>query len=145
MQLKDGPHDVVYFFRKPTFPVQISIDGTSNVLLTVAILLDTGASLNLTNKESLQSAWKEAIEPIKVHKLWMVNSQVVNVEGIIYLIIHIGNLRVRNWFEIDKKMNVEVLLEHRFWTIYTLDITILTRFRSLTLEPGCNHYEKDSN
>lgn len=43
VQFDDGPHDVASFFRKLTNLVRLPIGATSNALLTVVRLLDTGA------------------------------------------------------------------------------------------------------
>lgn len=47
VQIDDVPHDVSSFFCKATYLFKISIVVTSNALLTVASLHDTGAAPNL--------------------------------------------------------------------------------------------------
>lgn len=52
----DGPHIVTSFFRRPDYRVKMFIGATWNASLTVASLLDIGASLNLIQRYFLPQA-----------------------------------------------------------------------------------------
>lgn len=64
VQFKDRPPDVPSIFRKAANCIKILIGFTSNVLLTVASLLDMGAGQNLIIKGFLQ-AWRESTTLIR--------------------------------------------------------------------------------
>lgn len=56
VQLADGPYDAVLFICKETYCIQVYVRISSNAILTVACLVDTGAGPNLVNKDFLSHA-----------------------------------------------------------------------------------------
>lgn len=91
----NGPHEADYFFRKPTFRVQILIGVTSNSLFTVEILLDKLVRPNLMDKEFLSRAWKESVKPNKAPQLRTVNYEIVNMNGFIPLFLDLEDVHLR--------------------------------------------------
>lgn len=88
----------------------ISTGVTSNVLLTVGSLLDSGASPNLVSKDFLLQAWKDSIKSIQSLQLQAANGEVVNKEGIEPLLICIGDLGVCTLSVIVVNLAVDVLV-----------------------------------
>lgn len=114
MEFEDGQHEVASFIRKPTCRVKISVAVSSNALLTVTGLLDTGAGLNLSNRGFQLQAWEDTIKSIRTLHLRISNSKFVNVEGIVPLFIQIGDLLVRTWFGTVASLSVDVLIRTSF-------------------------------
>lgn len=88
-------HDVTSFFCQATYGVKTSIVVTSNDLLTVPVLLDTGAGPNLINKDLLQPAWTESVKSIQSSLLRTAIRKVMNVKKIVPLFLCIGDIHVR--------------------------------------------------
>lgn len=98
-----------YFCRAP-YLVKVLISVTSNALLTMASLLDTGTGSNFIIKTFLLLAWKESVESTQSLQLLTASRKVVYEEGIVPLLIFSGDLPVRAGFQIVKSPAVDELL-----------------------------------
>lgn len=54
----------------------------------------------MVSKDFLPHAWRKSSKSIKSSPFHTMNREVVSVEGIVLLLIQVGNLRVRSWFEV---------------------------------------------
>lgn len=105
---------IASFFRKPTYRVRISVGVTSQSMMTVASLFDTGAGPNLVNKSFIPRNWHRYVEPIEQPQLRTATREHVNVEGVIPMFVRIGDLRVRAWFGVVENLAVDILVGTSF-------------------------------
>lgn len=106
--------DVASFIRKATYCVRISVRISSNAVLTVASLLNTGARPNPVNKNFLQSAWRKSLKTIRSPPLRPANCEVGFVEVIVPLFVRMANLTVLAWFGVVQNLAVDVVLGTSF-------------------------------
>lgn len=93
----EGLHDSI-ISDKPTYCIWISISITSSSLMTVAILLVTGSSLNLVKKGIPLPRLKESIKSTKWPALRTSNREIANDEVIMLFILLCRDLHVRAKF-----------------------------------------------
>lgn len=80
VRLNDGPYDVASLFQKATQCLQICQGISSDAVLTMPSLSDTGAGPNLVSNEFVPPAWRESMEQIKLSPFRIANSEGVCVK-----------------------------------------------------------------
>lgn len=109
-----GSYDLASFFCNATYRIQTSVSISSKSMLTVARLVLTGISPNLVNKNFLPLVWRKSVKTIRSPPLHTLNCEVVSVDGIVPLFVHLGDLRVCTWFGVVDNLAVNLLLGTSF-------------------------------
>lgn len=94
------------FFCRPTCPICISINILTSKLLTVEILLYTGAGQNLTKRSFCPRSWHNHTNPTSSPNMWTPTKQSVRIDGII---------RVLEYWWPPWKRQVWICLESCHW------------------------------
>lgn len=71
---------------------RLSLGIKSIMLLRVASLLDTGAGPNLINESFLPNKWYDHIKSATPSNLRTANTETVNIDGMIPMLVRIGYL-----------------------------------------------------
>lgn len=101
-------------FLQGDLSCRISVDISSNFMVHVASLVNTGAGPNFVNTGFLRPEWRDSMKTIKSPPLGTANCKVASIEGIVSLLVHIGELRLQDWFGIVQNLSVAVLLGTSF-------------------------------
>lgn len=134
VQCDGSAKDLISFFCKLFYCIQISNGYPTNTSLTVAILLNTGASPSLINLDLLLSTWKDSVKSIKALQLQAASSKIVNQEVVVLVLICVGDLQVPTWFGIVKNFVVNVFLRTSFFNKCVREILPLQKKSSLGIE-----------
>ena len=102
--LKDGQH---------LLPASIGQDATT--MLTTAVLLDTGATINLISERFVPKVWRSSMQPYRGRGVKTANKLSLDVQGVIRLKVIIGDLRVNVWFGVSKTVAKRVILGTPFY------------------------------
>lgn len=126
---EEGIYGIPSFFRKLTYLVRITVGITSQAMMTVTRLLDSGSGPNLVSKSFLLHKSQKYVRPVKQPQLRTTNCEPVNLEGTVRMFVHIGNLHARVSFEVVENLAVDLLLGPSF-----IDRCIQMHLRSGTQE-----------
>lgn len=102
------------FLPQATNRDKISVGFTSNSLLTVQSLFDTGARPNIISEYSSPPTWRESAKFIELPELRTANQKVINNEGVVPLSVSTGLLGALAGIEISKSVAVDTLLGTSF-------------------------------
>lgn len=67
----------------------------------MGFILDTAADPDSMTEDFLPEAWRHSIKSIKSPDLQTANHEVVDIEGIVSLVTHFGDLHLHAWLEIS--------------------------------------------
>lgn len=100
----------IAFTAKPSCKLCI-ISGISLFTKHAAnYLLDTGAGVNQICSSMLPPCWTNRIKRQNVRQVQTATKQLLTLDGLILLHLHLGKLSTRIWFGVDPHIAVETLL-----------------------------------
>ena len=84
-------------------------------MLTTAILIDTGATINLISDAFVPNAWNATMKPYLGRGVKATNKATLDVIGVIKLKVAIGDLRLQVWFGVSRSVAKRVILGTPFY------------------------------
>lgn len=98
------PQTKVGILTIPTSEVQIGVGFTKTVLHPTKCRVETEAGPNLTNENYLKPQRKCCVKRVYSSKLRIAPKEVIEIQGVITLVVQIGDLHGQMWFEMVRNL-----------------------------------------